>query len=69
MVNTYKVNGMTCSGCQRTIQKLLSSIEGVKAVSIDLEKGETVIDMDNAVSTAQLKAALKNFPNYLLEEM
>ncbi len=59
---------MSCSGCQATVQKLLSGVDGVDKVSIDLPKAEAVIDMKDHVPTNQLKAALKDHPKYQLHE-
>ena len=68
MTHTYTISGMTCSGCQAKVQVLLSKVTGVKNVSIDLSKGEAVIDMDKHIVTADLKAALKDDPKYQLTE-
>jgi len=68
MTHTYNVTGMTCSGCQAKVQGLLSKVAGVKNVSIDLSKGEATIEMDKHVATAELKAALKDYPKYQLSE-
>jgi copper chaperone CopZ len=59
---------MTCSGCEAKVQGLLSKIAGVKNVSIDLSKGEATIEMDKHIATAELKAALKDYPKYQLSE-
>jgi len=68
MTHTYKVSGMTCGGCQAKVQGLLSKLAGVKNVSIDLAKGEATIDMERHIATADLKAALKDYPKYQLTE-
>jgi Cu2+-exporting ATPase len=68
MTHTYSVSGMTCSGCQAKVQSLLSSVEGVQNVSIDLTKGEATIDMAQHIPTTQLKAALNDYPKYQIEE-
>ena len=68
MTHTYNVTGMSCSGCQEKVQKLLSGVNGVEKVSIDLPQAEAVIDMKNHVPTEQLKEALKDYPKYQLGE-
>ena len=68
MTHTYKVSGMTCSGCQAKVQGLLSKVTGVKNVNIDLAKGEVIIDMDKHIVTNDLKEALKEYPKYQLSE-
>jgi copper chaperone CopZ len=59
---------MTCTGCQAKVQRLLSKVAGVKNVSIDLAKGEAVIDMDKHIAPEDLKAALNECPKYQLSE-
>lgn len=68
MTHTYRVLGMTCSGCQAKVQSLLSKVTGVQQVSIDLAKAEATIDMDKHIATADLKLALKDYPKYQLSE-
>ena len=68
MTRTYNITGMSCSGCQATVQKLLSGAPGIKSVSVDLQKKEATIEMDKHVPTTQLQAALKDHPKYQLDE-
>jgi copper chaperone CopZ len=68
MTHTYKVSGMTCTGCQAKVQGLLSKVNGVDHVAIDLNKGEATIEMNQHVPTSDLKAALNDYPKYLLTE-
>lgn len=66
MTHTYNVNGMTCGSCQSKVQGLLSKVEGVKKVAIDLARGEASISMDKHIATDVLKEALKEYPKYQL---
>ena len=68
MTHTYKVSGMTCTGCQAKVQNLLSKVDAVSDVNIDLAKGEATIKMDNHIETAILQEALKDYPKYQLTE-
>ena len=68
MTHTYNISGMTCGGCQAKVQALLSKIAGVQNVSIDLAKGEAIIDMEKHITTDDLKGALKDYPKYQLSE-
>lgn len=36
---TLKVEGMTCMGCVHSIKRLLSGLNGVEAVDVDLDTG------------------------------
>lgn len=68
MTHIYDVTGMTCSGCQAKVQTLLSKIEGVKNVTIDLTKGQATVDMERHIPTSKLKSALIDYPKYQLAE-
>lgn len=58
MKHTYSVAGMTCSGCQASVQDALAGVEGVSGVVVDLEKGEAEISMHHHVDTDVLQNAL-----------
>ena len=68
MKHTYKVSGMTCTGCQTKVQHLLSQVKGVNGVAINLEKGEADVTMERHIATSELKSALKEYPKYELTE-
>lgn len=69
MTHTYRISGMTCAGCQAKVQELLSKLDGIKSVRIDLAKGEASIEMEKHIATEDLKAALKEYPKYQLTEI
>lgn len=68
MTHTYKISGMTCTGCQTKVQSLLSKVDAVSDVNINLAKGEASISMARHIATATLQEALKEYPKYLLTE-
>ena len=41
-----RVDGMTCSGCVKSVQKALTSHDGVRSASADLDSGMVKIDFD-----------------------
>ena len=59
MKHTYKISGMTCNGCRSHVEKTLQEVEGVKNASVDLEKAEAVIEMENHISLETFEAALQ----------
>ena len=59
MEHSYKITGMTCNGCRTHVQETLQSVEGVKNVSVDLEKAQAVIEMDKHVPTEVFENALQ----------
>ena len=68
MTHTYNISGMTCSSCQAKVKSLLSGVDNVKNVDVDLAKGEAVIEMHKHIATADLQAALQDHPKYKLSE-
>ncbi len=54
---TLKVSGMTCMGCVNSVKRLLSAIEGVGQVEVDLALGRVTIGYDPAQAGLD---ALKN---------
>ena len=59
---------MTCSGCQAKVHSLLSKVNGVKQVQIDLAKGEAAIEMQRHITVGELKDALSAYPKYQLTD-
>ncbi len=57
--NTYNVTGMTCDGCARLVKTVLSKVEGVKNVNVDLAQGQATVEAEAAVSPEKLNDALK----------
>ncbi len=56
---TYKVEGMTCSGCERAVQKSVSSIEGVHSAKAEHATGTLSVEFDpEKVNEDQIKAAV-----------
>lgn len=41
---TYRVNGMTCGGCAKHVEKALRSVEGVSGVVVDVGKGTASVE-------------------------
>ena len=45
-----KIEGMHCEGCSKRLTKVLSNIEGVKAVEVSLENKLAKIEYDEEVA-------------------
>lgn len=67
MKHTYKISGMTCNGCRSHVEQALNAVEGVKQVSVDLEKAEAEIVMEKHLSLETLQTAL-NGTNYKIHK-
>lgn len=56
-----QIEGMTCNHCKMRVEKALSSVEGVKAVKVDLQEGAALVklgkDVSNEILTQAVSAA------------
>lgn len=59
MTHTYHINGMSCNGCKSHVETILSSVKGVKKVSVNLEKGTANIEMEKHLPLKTFQKALK----------
>ncbi len=59
MKHTYHIHGMTCNGCRNHVEETLSTVEGVSTVSVDLEKAEAIIEMENHIPIEKFQEALE----------
>ncbi|MDM9630107.1 heavy metal translocating P-type ATPase [Robiginitalea aurantiaca] len=58
MKRTFQIQGMTCNGCRNHVADTLSEVEGVSSVSVDLENGETTIEMQSDIPLKIFQKAL-----------
>lgn len=65
MKHTYRVSGMKCDGCAKTVSDKLSSVIGVDEVNVDLTKNQVVVS--GKAFKWLLKRSLKD-TKYSLEE-
>lgn len=57
---TFNIKGMHCRSCEMLIKDAVTEIDGVKSVSISLEKNTATIDYDDKkVKDAQIKKAIE----------
>ncbi len=55
----FQVPGMTCNHCRMAITKALTALEGVKDVSVDLERKQVTVSFDPArVDAGRMKKAI-----------
>jgi Cu+-exporting ATPase len=55
-----KVEGMTCDGCVRSVERKLSKVAGVESARVDLGAGKATVEYDDAQARAdQLIAAVQ----------
>ncbi|MXV37976.1 heavy metal translocating P-type ATPase [Flavobacteriaceae bacterium Ap0902] len=60
MTDKYFIKGMTCGGCQATVQKELAKVEGVDEVKVDLTSQSAEVTSESEVPFSRLKDALAN---------
>jgi mercuric ion transport protein len=49
---TFKVTGMTCAGCEETINLALQQTPGVRNSEVSYVRGETVVEYDPTITNA-----------------
>jgi copper chaperone len=55
-----KVEGMTCGGCVRSVEKKLSTVPGVASATVDLAAGKATVVFDEVkVQRPQLIGAVE----------
>jgi len=67
MQKKYKIQGMTCSGCQKKISEKLNSIPSIHA-DINLEENTATIQSEKEINIDILNESLKEIGNYTLED-
>ncbi|WP_310992485.1 heavy metal translocating P-type ATPase [Aequorivita marina] len=60
MKHTYKISGMTCNGCRGHVEQVLNNVDGVSNASVNLEKGEAVLEMDKHIPLDAFQKALED---------
>ncbi|WP_034041583.1 heavy metal translocating P-type ATPase [Wocania ichthyoenteri] len=66
MKHIYKITGMTCNNCKASVEKNLGELEQVSNVSVNLERSEAEVTMNQLIETETLKNALPE--KYTLSE-
>jgi len=52
-----KVNGMVCDFCARAVEKVFSKQDEVKAIDVDLDSGNIIVEMNPNQSLSEEKIA------------
>ena len=55
-----KVSGMMCGGCEKRLQKALTSMTGIKDVNADHKTGTVIIFAENDVDETAVKAKIED---------
>ncbi|OEU70355.1 MAG: mercury transporter [Desulfovibrio sp. S3730MH75] len=57
-MKTIEIRGMSCQHCVGSVDKALNTIEGLKNVSVNLEKAKATFDEDGPVDEAKIKEVI-----------
>lgn len=60
MIQKYHIQGMTCNGCRKKVEDLLTEMNGVIKATVDLDNKEAIIEMKQHVVIQELQNALPN---------
>ncbi|TAE76234.1 MAG: heavy-metal-associated domain-containing protein [Bacteroidetes bacterium] len=64
----YQVTGITCEACQYKVNHILSKIEGVINVVVDLSSGKTYLSTEKEISLEILQKAFEPHQKYKIQE-
>ncbi len=70
MKNQFEVLGMSCGGCSNHVEKVLSNVQGVKNVEVNLQEKKAIVEMDTQIPLETFATALKNGGgNYTISQL
>ena len=58
MATTLKVKGMSCQHCVMSVTKVLTQLEGIKNVQVDLAKREVRFDNTKEVASNRIEKTI-----------
>ena len=64
----YKVTGMTCGGCENSVKRVLSKIEGVHHVDASHVLNQVIVDVDEVFEEEVLIQKIKKL-GYQIESL
>jgi copper chaperone len=53
--NTYKVSGMTCSGCAGKVKAEIGKVAGVSSVEVELATGQVTVASAEPLDDAEIR--------------
>lgn len=57
----YLVEGMSCQKCERTIQRVVSNLHGVRSAEVSLSEATVAVEYDSEqVTVGEIKTAVNN---------
>jgi copper chaperone CopZ len=68
MIHTYKITGMTCSGCEATVKSSLLKLPDVESIELSKDTGIATIGMSKHISVSDLQNAIGVNSKYHISE-
>ncbi len=62
-----KVQGMTCQHCVNTVQRAVSSLEGISKVEVSLDSGTVRVSMEKDVPLDIIKRSIEEWGYKVVE--
>ncbi len=61
MEKTFRVEGMSCGGCVASVERAVTALPGIEAVSVMLAEKQATVRFDDAkVDAATIRAAIED---------
>lgn len=57
---TLDIQGMTCGGCVRSVEKALAGVEGLRSAQVDLARGRAVVEAETGSDPRRFLAAIED---------
>ena len=58
--NKFNVEGIHCGSCVAKIENGLNSLEGLKSVSVNIESGEVLTEVEEGTSPMAIKSCIED---------
>jgi copper chaperone CopZ len=60
MIKKVFIEGMTCGHCASHVEEALKEVSGIKSAKVDLKGKVAVIELEQSVEDAKIKAAVED---------
>lgn len=57
-MKSFEVKGMSCQGCVKSVERVVSALEGVRAVIVTLEPGK--VEVEGSVDAGRVVEVIEN---------
>lgn len=57
-IRTYRVEGMTCGHCARSVEQEVSGLAGVEAATVDLSAATVTVESSDEIPESRLAVAV-----------